>query len=73
VLRQRGWTMRVDPTARLAWPILPFNPYKNAPETDMRHAVGVLTVPVQVHAPKEGALNWRHGEISLTVEAKGLK
>ena len=58
-VRHRGWKLAVPPTARLVWPILPFNPYKNAPETDMRHAVGVLTVPVQVQPPKEGALNWR--------------
>ena len=24
-------------------PVLPFNPYRNAPETDLRYAVGVLT------------------------------
>jgi hypothetical protein len=68
VLRHRGWALRVDPNARLVWPILPFNPYKNAPETDMRHAVGVLTVPVQVHPPTEGALNWRRGEIAFALE-----
>src|SRR6185503_6464380 len=46
-LRHRGWTLHVAPTARLVWPVLPFNPYRNAPETDLRHAVGVLSVPVQ--------------------------
>lgn len=70
-LRHRGWTLRVGRTARLAWPILPFNPYKNGPETDMRHAIGVLTVPVQVRPPKEGTLNWRRGEIAFALEVKG--
>jgi hypothetical protein len=55
----------VDNSARLVWPVLPFNPYRNAPETDMRHAIGVLTVPVQVHPPAAGALNWRRGEIAF--------
>jgi hypothetical protein len=70
-LRHRGWTLRVDPAARLTWPVMPFNPYKNAPETEMRHAVGVLSVPVQVHPPKDGALNWRRGEIAFVLETKG--
>jgi hypothetical protein len=62
--------LKVDPSARLIWPVLPFNPYKNAPETEMRHAVGVLTVPVQVHPPKDGALNWRRGEIAFELDAR---
>ncbi len=69
-IRHRGWTLHVDPAARLTWPILPFNPYKNAPETDMRHAVGVLSVPVKVNPPTEGALNWRRGEIAFRVETR---
>jgi hypothetical protein len=72
-IRHRGWTLHVDPTARLTWPILPFNPYRNAPEIEMRHAVGVLTVPVIVHPPAEGALNWRLGEIAFVLEAKGAE
>jgi hypothetical protein len=69
-IRHRGWTLRVDPTARLVWPILPFNPYRNAPETDLRHAVGVLSVPVKLQPPPEGGLNWRRGEIAFVLEAK---
>jgi hypothetical protein len=69
-LRHRGWTLRVDPTARLVWPVLPFNPYRNAPETDLRYAVGVLSVPVKVQPPPEGGLNWRRGEIAFTVHVK---
>ncbi len=69
VIRHRGWTLRVDQPARLSWPVLPFNPYANAPERDLRHAVGVLTVPVKVEAPpSEAALNWRRGSIGLSLE-----
>lgn len=46
-IRHHGWTLNVDPTARLLWPVYPFNPYRNKPETSLEHAVGVLTVPVQ--------------------------
>jgi hypothetical protein len=70
-IRHRGWTLGVDPTARLVWPIRPFNPYRNGPETDLRHAVGVLTVPVQVRPPSDGALNWRRGEITFALKANG--
>ncbi len=67
-IRHRGWTMKVDPAARLVWPILPFNPYRNAPETDMRHAVAALSVPVKVQPPPGGGFNWRRGEIGFTLE-----
>ncbi len=70
LIRHRGWTLRVDPTARLVWPVLPFNPYRTAPETDLHHAVGVLSVPVKVQPPPEGGLDWRRGEISFVLEAK---
>ena len=69
-IRHRGWTLHVDPSARLTWPVLPFNPYANGPEKELRHAVGVLTVPVNVQPPPAGAaLNWRRGEIAFTLEA----
>jgi hypothetical protein len=65
----RGWTLRVPATARLTWPVFPFNPYANAPETDVRHAVGVLTVPVAVEPPPaDAALNWRRGELVFELE-----
>jgi hypothetical protein len=67
-IRHRGWTLRVDPTARLVWPVLPFNPYRNAPETDMRHAVGVVSVPVKVQRPSTDGFNWRTGEVAFTLE-----
>lgn len=69
-IKHRGWTMRVDPTARLVWPIYPFNPYKNAPETNLKNAVGRLTVPVKVQTPPAGEFNWRRGEIAFALEAK---
>jgi hypothetical protein len=70
LIRHRGWTLKVDPTARLTWPVLPFNPYANGPEKELRHAVGVLTVPVAVHRPPADApLNWRRGEVVFELEA----
>jgi hypothetical protein len=69
-LRHRDWTLHVDPAARLTWPVLPFNPYANAPEEDLRHAVGVLTVPVTIRPPPASTpLDWRRGEIAFELEA----
>ena len=45
-IRHNGWTLRVDPGARLAWPVYPFNPYADAPETALERAVGALSVPL---------------------------
>ena len=49
-IRHHGWMMKVDPTARLVWPVYPFNPYGNAPETGVEWAVGALSV--ELHPEK---------------------
>jgi hypothetical protein len=67
-IRHRGWTMTVDPAARLTWPVYPFNPYSNGPETDLRYAVGALSVPVKLQQPAEGAFAWRRQEIAFAIE-----
>ena len=60
----------MDPTARFAWPVYPFNPYRNAPEAGLEHAVGTLTVPLRFQ-PQPGR-NVRPGEqeILFAVEAE---
>ena len=52
-IRHHGWTLKLDPMARLVWPIYPFNPYMNKPETKLDHAVGLLSVPLQAKRTKE--------------------
>jgi hypothetical protein len=32
---------------RLTWPVRPYNPYRNAPETGIEHAVGALTTELE--------------------------
>jgi hypothetical protein len=49
-IRHHGWTMKVDSRARLVWPVYPFNPYGDGPETSLQHAVGRLRVPLQLKA-----------------------
>jgi hypothetical protein len=46
-ISHRGWTLRLDPGAELTWPVFPFNPYRNGPETDLDHAVATLAYPLQ--------------------------
>ena len=67
-IRHHGWTIKVDPSARLRWPVYPFNPYRNAPETDLRHAVGALSIPVSVQRPTEAKLPWRRQELAFELE-----
>ncbi len=45
-IRHHGWTLKTDAAARLVWPVFPFNPYANAPEKDLKHAVAALWVPL---------------------------
>ena len=45
-IRHHGWTMQLDPAARLTWPFYPQNPYTDSPETELRYAVGRLTIPL---------------------------
>jgi hypothetical protein len=51
-IRHHGWAMEVDPTARLIWPIYPFNPYADAPEKSLEHAVAALSVPLRLKKGK---------------------
>jgi hypothetical protein len=66
-IRHRGWVLKVPPTARLIWPVMPFNPYRAKPETDLRYAVGRLWLPIQVEK-RESVLNWRRQNIEFTLE-----
>ena len=48
LIRHHGWSMQVDPTASLIWPVYPHNPYADAPETQLEHAVAALSVPLRL-------------------------
>lgn len=58
-IRHHGWSMKVDPTARLVWPVYPFNPYANTSETSLTWAVGALSVDL---APKKESPTSTHKE-----------
>jgi hypothetical protein len=72
-IRHRGWTLKVPPGSHLNWPVLPFNPYRNALETDLRYAVGRLRVPLEVKPWPGWALNWRRQDIEFSLEVAPTK
>ena len=43
-IRHRGWTLLLPPAAGVSWPVYPFNPYRNGPETELAHAVGTVSL-----------------------------
>ena len=51
-IRHHGWTIDLDPTASLVWPVYPHNPYADAPETNIEHAVAALSVPLHLKKGK---------------------
>lgn len=68
-VRHQGWTLRLDPSARLVWPVFPHNPYSNAPEKNPERAVGVLSVPVLAQRPSGEPLGAGAQEISFVLLA----
>jgi hypothetical protein len=69
-IRHHGWTMRVDPAARLVWPIHPYNPYANAPETSLEHAVGALSVPLKLKSRPGHYVRPDEQEIAFSLTAE---
>lgn len=69
-IRHHGWALETIPDARLTWPVFPYNPYRNGPETKLERAVATLTVPIQLKPMRE---HWvRPGEqvIPVTITVK---
>lgn len=50
-IQHNGWTLSLDSDASLRWPVYPYNPYRNAVETKIDHAVALLRVPLQLKQP----------------------
>ncbi|HSB17415.1 MAG TPA: hypothetical protein VLE22_23395 [Bryobacteraceae bacterium] len=69
-IRHRSWTLKLDPGARLSWPVYPFNPYGNGPEKSLRNAVAVVSVPIQANRPSGQAYGAGVQEISFTVRVE---
>ncbi|HLK19620.1 MAG TPA: hypothetical protein VKT81_11710 [Bryobacteraceae bacterium] len=66
-IRHHGWNMRIDPTARLVWPVYPFNPYANSPETSIEWAVGTLSVDLHPVKPADPAIRHRAQDLDFVI------
>jgi hypothetical protein len=69
-LRHGGWTLQVDPAARLVWPIYPYNPYAGAAETTLEHAVGTLSVPLRLKSRPGHYVRPDEQEIAFRIDAQ---
>ena len=47
LIKHNGWTLHLPTGMHLEWPVYPFNPYKDAPETELERAIGVLSLTLQ--------------------------
>ncbi|MBI3854789.1 MAG: hypothetical protein HY293_03765 [Planctomycetes bacterium] len=66
-VRHHGWKLSVDAPARLAWPVFPFNPYSNGPETSLERAVATLSIPLHP-AAKGGPFKTQKIALVLEIE-----
>ena len=48
LLIHNGWILQLPHNIHFSWPVYPFNPYTDAPETDISKAIGVLSLPLQL-------------------------
>lgn len=69
-VRHHGWTLQTDPDAKLIWPVFPYNPYRNGPETKLERAVATLTVPIRLKAMREHYVRPGEQIIAVTVTVK---
>ena len=69
-IRHHGWTLAVDPTARITWPVYPYNPYANALETSLEHAVGTLSIPLRLRSVEDRFVRPREQVIDFTLSAQ---
>jgi hypothetical protein len=69
-IHHHGWTMRCDATARLEWPVYPYDPYTGVPEKSLDHAVGALSVPLLLNARPGHSVRPNEHDISFVVEVE---
>jgi hypothetical protein len=66
-IRHRGWTLHVDPSTLLTWPVFPFNPYSNAPIESLNSAVGVVSVPLTARRDASTPLGGGKQEVAFSL------
>jgi hypothetical protein len=69
-IRHHGWMLKMEPAAKLVWPIYPWNPYAAGPETELKYAVGALSVPLRLKAQPGRFVRPNALEIAFTVSTR---
>ncbi len=69
-ISHHGWRMSVDPAARLVWPVYPFNPYGDGPETSLEFAVARLVVPLRLKSQPGHYVRPNEQEISFSISTE---
>ena len=60
----------MDPTAKLEWPVYPYNPYAAALEKELKYAVGALSVPLDLKSQPGRYVRPNEQEIAFTLGTK---
>jgi hypothetical protein len=47
LIRHNEWTLHLPKGMHFTWPVYPFNPYKDKPETELEQAIGTLSIPLK--------------------------
>jgi hypothetical protein len=66
-IRHHGWTMTFDSTARLVWPVYPWNPYGDAPEKNLGAAVAALTMPLRMKSQPGHSVRPKEQEFAFSI------
>jgi len=69
-ISHHGWKLKLDPAARMVWPVFPHNPYTNSPETDINYAVGALSVPLRLKSQPGRYIRTNEQEIAFALEVQ---
>jgi len=69
-ISHHGWKLKLDPAARLVWPVFPHNPYTNSPETDLNYAVGALSVRLRLKSQPGRYIRTNEQEIVFALEVE---
>ena len=69
-IRHHGWTLKIPASAKLVWPVYPYNPYTAAPEKDLKYAVGALSVSLRLKEKPGHYVRPAEQEIVFDLSAK---
>ncbi|HWQ53956.1 MAG TPA: hypothetical protein VN442_09735 [Bryobacteraceae bacterium] len=69
-IRHHGWSIETGADCSLVWPVYPYSPYRNGPETRLDRAVGVLTFPLRLKSEKDRFVRPNEQVISVRLKVR---